>query len=130
MEDYTKYSETSEETKDEIVTLTVNQDYHFDEPIDDNIIKEGMDDITVDETEETEIIEKGDTKLIGVVSGFTRLNVREKPNKNSKVLCVLNRNEEVEISTEEEDTEDFYAIITTGKIKVKGYCMKDYIEIK
>ena len=40
MEDYTKYSETSEETKDEIVTLTVNQDYHFDEPIDDNIIKE------------------------------------------------------------------------------------------
>ena len=126
MEDYTKYSETSEETKDELVTLTVNQDHHFDEPIDNNIIKETIDNIN--ETEETEIIEKGDAKLMGVVSGFTRLNVREKPNKNSKVLCVLNRNEEVEISTEEEDTDDFYAIIT--KTGVKGYCMKDYIEIK
>ena len=35
------------------------------------------------------------------------------------------------INTEEDNTyDDFYAIITTGPIKVKGYCMKDYIEIK
>ena len=88
----------------------------------------------VEETEENEVeeeseVEEENVKMIGIVTGCAKLNVRKEPSKQSDVLCIIDKNTEVEIDTEEETTyEDFYKIVTsTG---VKGYCVKSFIEIK
>lgn len=117
---YTQFSKDSENVNDNIVSLTVNQNKVFNEKIE-----------TEDIVTEPTVIEEGDAKLMGVVSGCAKLNVRKEPNVNADVLCVIKKGDEVEFNMEEESTyDDFYAIITTGKIKVKGYCMKEYISIK
>lgn len=95
----------------EPVDLTVSEDTNVEPEVETNV------------EPETEIIE-GDVKLIGVVAGCARLNVRKEPNKEARVLCVINKDEEVVI---ENTYEDFYEVITAKG--VKGYCMKQFINI-
>lgn len=68
-----------------------------------------------------------DGNLTGVVTGCTRLYVRERPDKHAKPLCLIDVDEEVTILTDEATTEDFYSVITSSG--VKGYCMKNYITV-
>lgn len=130
---YTKYSEKSnniikdlDETVVEEVKLVIPEGEGLaisTEPVDLTIPEE-----PIVEPEE-EIIEEGDAKLTGIVTGCTKLNVRKEPYKDAEILCVINKDEEVVFDTEEEATYvDFYKIVTaTG---VKGYCMKQFINIK
>ena len=122
--DYTKYSEKSD------------KDNNIIKELEETVLRAGGDVMRVEQPEEptnvepeTEIIEEGDAKLTGVVDGCTKLNVRKEPYKDAEVLCVINKGEEVVFDTEEEATyEYFYKIVTaTG---VKGYCMKQFINIK
>lgn len=62
----------------------------------------------------------------GVVAGCKKLNVREHPDKNAKVVCVLDEGAVVEVFTEE-SVGDFYKVCT--EIGIEGYCMKAYIEL-
>ena len=62
----------------------------------------------------------------GVVVYCRKLNVREAPNANANVVCV------VDVSTnlvvyEDESTDDFYAVCTAGG--AEGYCMKQFVKI-
>ena len=125
---YTKFSKDSENNVNETIELHVSQDHVFDAManLTDDVIKND-----IIENNEPIVIEKGDAKLMGVVSGCAKLNVRKKPSLDAPILCVIKKGDEVEFNMDEESTnEDFYAIITTTKIKVKGYCMKEYITIK
>lgn len=68
--------------------------------------------------------------VIGTVANCVKLNIREEANKESEILCVINKGEKVEI-IEEESTDDFYAVCY-GKdksVSVYGFCMKDYIKL-
>lgn len=142
---YTKYSEKSNNNKPMInkeleetvlntggeVITTDPELPEVNEGVNNNITPE-VPEIKEDNNNtepQNENVEKGDAKLVGVVTGCEKLNVRKEPNKESDVLCVINKNEVVEFDTEEYQTyEDFYKIVTTTG--VKGYCMKQFIKIK
>ena len=130
---YTKYSEKSnniikdlDETVVEEVKLVLSEGEGLTmstEPVD----------LTVSEPNnvepEVETIEPGDAKLTGVVDGCAKLNVRKEPYKDAEILCVIDKGEEVVFDTEEEATYEYFYKIVTAK-GVKGYCMKQFINIK
>lgn len=128
---YTKYSEKSnniikdlDETIVEEVKLVVPQGDGLvmsTEPV--NLT------VSEDTNVEPETIEEGDAKLTGIVSGCAKLNVRKEPYKDAEVLCVINKGEEVMFDTEEEATYEYFYKIVTAK-GIKGYCMKQFINIK
>lgn len=64
--------------------------------------------------------------LVGVVSGCAKLNVRSKPSRDSRPLCVLTEGSKVVVDPD--STAEWYGICT--KEGVKGYCMKKFITIK
>lgn len=64
--------------------------------------------------------------LVGVVSGCAKLNVRSKPSRDSRPLCVLTEGSKVAVDPD--STAEWYGICT--KEGVKGYCMKKFITIK
>lgn len=64
--------------------------------------------------------------LEGNVVKCSKLNVREKPSSDAKILCELKRGSIVLIEPEN-STDIFYKIITiTG---IEGYCVKEYINV-
>ena len=76
------------------------------------------------ETEEDETdVQEGSTAM-GVVT-CTKLNVREKASKDSKVLVIINEKTEVFIDLDE-STEAFYKVKVSG---FDGYCVKQFIQI-
>lgn len=92
----------------------------------DVLTNEEVETLTEEDVAEVEITEeKSLTK--GTVTGCARLNVRKEADKESDVLCVINKGEEVTI-TLEGTTEDFYKVCTSSG--VEGFCMKKFIEIK
>lgn len=62
----------------------------------------------------------------GVVTDCLKLNVREKPDKDSGIVCEITASTELVIY-ENESTEEFYKICTYSGIE--GYCMKKFITI-
>lgn len=74
---------------------------------------------TVENTEETKTV-------FGVVDGCDSLNVRKESNKESDVLCIINKSTKIVIDLEN-STEDFYKVSTSQGID--GYCMKKFISI-
>lgn len=60
----------------------------------------------------------------GFVTNCKKLNVREHPDKNADVVCVLDEGSVVEVFTEE-SVGDFYKVCT--EIGIEGYCVKAYI---
>lgn len=75
--------------------------------------------------EEPEVEET--TAITGVVTNCVKLNVRETPQMDSKIRCIINKSSKVQI-VEEESTEEFYKVYTESGIE--GYCMKDFITIE
>ena len=135
---YTKYSEKSnniikdlDETVVEEVKLVFPQREGLvvsTEPVDLTVSEDTNVEPKVETNVEPETIEEGDAKLTGVVAGCAKLNVRKEPYKDAEVLCVINKGEEVVFDTEEATYEHFYKIVTAKG--VKGYCMKQFINIK
>lgn len=64
---------------------------------------------------------------IGKIKDCDKLNVREEPNVDAKILCKLDKLSEVQID-KSKSTKDFYKILTSSG--VNGYCMKKYMSIK
>ena len=115
---YSMFSKKSENNKNINDVVTEEK-----EEMINNGVVEDIEEISSNETEETVI-----NLRKGIVIGCEKLNVREKPSKDSKALCIINKSEEVEIDMDAHVTSDFYKVITaTG---VEGYCMSKYINIK
>jgi hypothetical protein len=62
----------------------------------------------------------------GIVSGCERLNVREEPNKNADIVCVIEKDASVIIDVDD-STDSFYKVCTEAG--AEGYCMKNFITI-
>lgn len=71
-------------------------------------------------------ITEHDEPMIGMVSNCEKLNIREEPNPNAKVLGKISANTEILIDGCE-STETFYKVCTAAGIE--GFCMKKYIRL-
>lgn len=60
----------------------------------------------------------------GFVDNCSKLNVRENPNIDAKVLTILNKGDKVQINSE---NDGWYSVVYKG---VSGFCMKEYINKK
>lgn len=63
---------------------------------------------------------------IGIVQLCNRLNVRTSPDKDSEVLCIIRKDEEVMVEPVFKH-DHWYSIYTSAGIG--GYCMKEFIKI-
>lgn len=77
--------------------------------------------------EEATPVEEKKIVYIGKIRDCDKLNVREKPSVDAKVLCKLDKNSEVLID-KTNSTKEFYNVVTSSG--VEGYCMKKYMSIK
>lgn len=64
----------------------------------------------------------------GIIVNCEKLNVREKPYKESKAIYVLDKSSEVKVDMKAHTTEDFVKVVTVSG--VEGYCMSKYIFIR
>lgn len=112
--DYTKYSEQSENTVEE-----VTNEVQLELPVVDTVIDEVVEEVI------NEVVYKN-----AIVTGCVKLNVRKEPSKNAEIVCVLE--EFTEVTVEETlPTDEFYKISTSvNGVLVEGYCMKKFINIK
>lgn len=84
-------------------------------------------------SQETEAIQdniaevKSNMTKVGIVTGCSKLNVREEPKTDSAIISEISCQAEVMIE-ETESTEDFYKVCTS--FGVEGFCMKKYIVVK
>ena len=65
--------------------------------------------------------------VIGFVSDCTKLNVREQPEIDADVVCVLNNGTEVEINVVN-STNEWFSVCTAAGIE--GYCMRKFINAR
>ena len=66
--------------------------------------------------------------VFGFVSNCRKLNVRQKPNKDADIVCVINKDTEV-IIEKAKSTKKFYKVFSPNG-PIDGFCMKEYITIK
>lgn len=116
--DYSKMSTASSEVKNDDVFMTSG---YISTNTDDTIFPESTTTVatSIAEPEITEPIE-------GIVSGCERLNVREEPNKNADIVCVIEKDASVIIDVDD-STDSFYKVCTEAG--AEGYCMKNFITI-
>ena len=69
---------------------------------------------------------KSTKHVYGTVTNCTLLNIREKPNTNSTILCRVKPNSKLIIDLSN-STVDWYRVTT--KDGIKGYCVKDYVVV-
>lgn len=144
-QDYTKFSENSDKVVDAVIENI------GEEPINEEEIVEKVEDLATDLTDQTgedvtvnvtvgneeeiEDNENGDDEpivnfrdmLTGEVVNCNKLNVRENPDKNAKVVGVLEKGAIVNVDPEIGEN-DFYTVYTPDGMF--GYCMKTFIAIK
>ena len=80
------------------------------------------------ETATEETVETPPVRIyLGKIKNCDKLNVREEPKADAKVLCKLDKTSEVEIDMDN-STSDFYKVYTSSG--VSGYCMKKFMTTK
>lgn len=110
------YSKYSEQPKEE-VTKQISAEEITPEVSDDQTTTEII----------TENISQEPELVIGIVDNTERLRVRKEDNVDSEILCILEKDSEVNIDLQN-STEFFYKIMTSAG--VEGYCMKNFIRLK
>lgn len=102
-----------------------NKNKNTVKPIEKNEPVKEVADTVVDAEEPTTIVPAPIKH--GVVVNCDRLNVRMYPRTESKVLCIINRDDEVEVH-DSIDPVNFYKIMTTDGII--GFCVKEFISLR
>lgn len=140
--DYTKFSEPSKETENNIVTeenKVIEENKVTEEDDTEIYVEPVVDDESIDTpTEEVENIEESvdieehvkDTLKLKIVEGVlkncVRLNMRKEPSKESEIVCVIDETVEFTVDLTH-STDDFYKVYTNDH---DGYCMKQFIDIE
>lgn len=93
-----------------------------DEQAPENVVED-----VVDETVKEPIEETPAAPVTGVVTNCLKLNIRENPNTDSKVVCEVTMLDELVID-EEASTDEWFKVYT--EMGVEGFCMKKYVAVK
>lgn len=112
--------------------VTVNVDVESIIEQAETLIETEVEELNEEDVMDVEVTDEG-SFAIGVVTGCSKLNVREKAEANSEVLLIINNGDEVTINLDcegqpEPSDVSFYKVTTASG--VEGYCMTKYIEIK
>lgn len=87
-----------------------------------------LDDSTkVIEEQETGLCEDAARNVVGVVTDCLKLNIREKPSNDSRVVTVVTCLDELEVDMGDSN-DDWYAVCTAAGIE--GFCMKKFVAIR
>lgn len=95
-------------------------------PVVNNEVLEEIQNPVVEEEVIEEPIREESNNISGVVSGCKKLNVREQPDFNAEVVCVISEGSEV-VVVMNENHGDFYKVCTAAGME--GYCMKKFISV-
>lgn len=109
-------SKNKNKNKHKEIETTENVEVETLEPVVEEVVKD-----------EIEISEAPKLPREGKVSNCTLLNVREIASRTSDVIAIIPDGEIVGLFTEEEETEDFYKVMTN--LGIIGYCMKRFITV-
>ena len=102
-----------------------------EETVEDNTLEEAPIISSSETVESVEPIEEPvaeeKTEIIGFVEGCDKLNVRKEANKESDIVCIIDKLTELIIDSDN-STDEFFKVTTLSGID--GYCMKKFIKIK
>ena len=119
-------------------TTQVDETKEIDtEEVVEEVVEEAVEEIVSGNIEtipsEEEFVEEEPTmqitpvQIIGVVSGCSRLNVREAADADADIIGIIEEGSKVEID-KSKSTADFYKVYTAAGFE--GFCMKKFIVIK
>ena len=123
--------ETTEENTEEVnetveqVEETINEVEESTEEVIKNI------DEAIVESNKLEIDENNNRNIAqATIIGYTKLNVRKNPSKDSEVVCIITKDSSITVDYNE-STEDFYKVyVNVDNVPYEGFCMKEFISIK
>ena len=123
--------ETTEENTEEVnetveqVEETINEVEESTEEVIKNI------DEAIVESNKLEIDENNNRNIAqATIIGYTKLNVRKNPYKDSEVVCIITKDSSITVDYNE-STEDFYKVyVNVDNVPYEGFCMKEFISIK
>ena len=83
------------------------------------------------ESNKLEIDENNNRNIAqATIIGYTKLNVRKNPSKDSEVVCIITKDSPITVDYNE-STEDFYKVyVNVDNVPYEGFCMKEFISIK
>ena len=85
--------------------------------------EESLDELVENEVE-TEEPEEEESIFVGTVTNCKKLNIRETPSLQGKVLCVLEEGAELRVDKTESTDEWYKVYLESG---FSGFCMKAYV---
>ena len=129
----TKEESTNEvnETVEQIEENNTNVEASTEEVI-ENIAEAIVESNDIQDTQnELEIDENNNRNIAqATIIGYTKLNVRKNPSKDSEVVCIITKDSSVTVNYNE-STEDFYKVyVNVDNVPYEGFCMKEFISIK
>ena len=117
-------TEEVNETVEQIEENTTNVEESTEEVI------KNIDEAIV-ESNKLEIDENNNRNIAqATIIGYTKLNVRKNPSKDSEVVCIITKDSSIAVDYNE-STEDFYKVyVNVDNVPYEGFCMKEFISIK
>ena len=117
-------TEEVNETVEQIEENTTNVEESTEEVI------KNIDEAIV-ESNKLEIDENNNRNIAqATIIGYTKLNVRKNPSKDSEVVCIITKDSSITVDYNE-STEDFYKVyVNVDNAPYEGFCMKEFISIK
>ena len=123
----------------EVTEETIEEVNKTEEQVEENTtnIKESTEEVientdeAIVESNELEIDENNNVNIAqATIIGYTKLNVRKNPSKDSEVVCIITKDSSVTVNYDE-STEDFYKVyVNVDNAPYEGFCMKEFISIK
>ena len=124
IEEVNKTEEQVEENTTNVEESTEEVIENIDEAIvESNDIQDTQNELEIDENNNRNIAQ-------ATIIGYTKLNVRKNPSKDSEVVCIITKDSSVTVNYDE-STEDFYKVyVNVDNVPYEGFCMKEFISIK
>ena len=124
IEEINKTEEQVEENTTNVEESTEEVIENIDEAIvESNDIQDTQNELEIDENNNINIAQ-------ATIIGYTKLNVRKNPSKDSEVVCIITKDSSVTVNYNE-STEDFYKVyVNVDNVPYEGFCMKEFISIK
>ena len=124
IEEVNKTEEQVEENTTNVEESTEEVIENIDEAIvESNDIQVTQNELEIDENNNRNIAQ-------ATIIGYTKLNVRKNPSKDSEVVCIITKDSSVTVNYNE-STEDFYKVyVNVDNVPYEGFCMKEFISIK
>ena len=124
IEEINKTEEQVEENTTNVEESTEEVIENIDEAIvESNDIQDTQNELEIDENNNRNIAQ-------ATIIGYTKLNVRKNPYKDSEVVCIITKDSSITVDYNE-STEDFYKVyVNVDNVPYEGFCMKEFISIK